>query len=376
MIPVSSMSVTARYLRQILANNIPDVSVNNIYISNPKDLNIDTTEQCLNLFFYRVEYSGYPADGTPDNPVYMKMFCLITALGADVIVGDGDNQETITAGENDLRLIGAVIQVLHEHPIIKLENEGFPLHLQAVFIPMSLDDLNHLWVTQGNTDNAYRISVAYEFSLAPIPLAEPVSRKPRVAEMGLEAEGRMQRRPLTESGFASRGGTPEVSRMVVNTERPDWTPQICFIQMDKQTLHYVMQLPEDEVPVSFDILLAGAAGQPLKLFWETWQWDYNMNDGGWNTPVEDTTSPVVNLPEDNDINNPFAANIIDPENIDLRQHFQVTLPFVEPPPAGTKRQAMLYAVYEYERARPQGQTEIIQMRSNPLLVTFYSQEAD
>ena len=131
MIPVSSMSVTARYLRQILADNITDVNVNNIYISNPKDLSVDTTEQCLNLFFYRVDYSGYPADGTPDNPFYVKMFCLITALGADTTEGEGENQETITAGENDLRLIGEVIHVLHENPIIQLAGEGYPLHLQS-----------------------------------------------------------------------------------------------------------------------------------------------------------------------------------------------------------------------------------------------------
>ena len=375
MIPVSSMSVTARYLRQMLAENITDVSINNIYISNPKDLSIDNTEQCLNLFFYRVDYSGYPADGTPDNPIYVKMFCLITALGADETVGEGDNQETITAGENDLRLIGEVLHVLHENPVIQLVDEGYPLHLQAIFTPMSLDDLNHLWNTQGQTENAYRISVAYEFSLAPIPLATPVSRTPRVGGLGLDVDGNMRLRVMPDSGFSATINIPEVPRIEVNIDRPDWTPHISFIRLPAQTLSYVVRMADDAVPADFDILLAGAAGSQLRLVWETWQWDYNTNSGGWNEAVDDVTSPVVNLPGDNDPSNPFFANLIDPANIDMRQHFQVSLPFTLAPPAGVRRQAMLYAIYEYQRPRPQGQSELIRIRSNPLLVTLFSQEA-
>ena len=374
MIPVSSMSITARYLRQILADNIEDVNINNIYISNPKDLTIDNTEQCLNLFFYRVDYGGYPADGTPDDPIYIKMFCLITALGADETIGEGDNQETITAGENDLRLIGEVIHALHENPIIKLISDGYPLHLQAIFTPMSLDDLNHLWVTQGNTDNAYRISVAYEFALAPIPLATPVSRTPRIGGVGLEVDGHMRMQVMSETGFPTTISTPDFSAVEVKTDRPDWTPHICFIQLVNQTPVYVIHMQDDAVPATFDILLAGAAGSQVRLIWETWEWDYSENRGGWNEAVDDITTPIANLPDDNDPTNPFAANIIDPENIDLRQHFQVSLPFDTPPPVDVRRQAMLYAIYEYPRPRLQGSTELIQLRSNPLMVCLYSQE--
>jgi len=375
MIPVSSMSVTARYLRQILADSIEDVNVNNIYISNPKDLSVDNTEQCLNLFFYRVDYSGYPADGTPDNPVYVKMFCLITALGADETIGEGDNQETIMAGENDLRLIGEVIHVLHENAIIQLISEGYPLHLQAIFTPMSLDDLNHLWVTQGNTDNAYRISVAYEFSLAPIPLTTPVSRTPRVGGIGLEVDGHMRMRFMPETGFPTTINTPDVPRVEVNTDRPDWTPHICFVQLASQTPVYVIHMQDDTIPATFDVLLAGAAGSQVRFIWETWQWDYNDNSGGWNEAVDDVTTPFANLPEDSDPTNSYTANIVDPENIDLRQHFQVSLPFDTPPPVGVRRQAILYAIHEYQRPHPQSASELIRIRSNPLLVSLYSQEA-
>jgi hypothetical protein len=191
----------------------------------------------------------------------------------------------------------------------------------------------------------------------------------------MDVDGNMRMRVMPDTGFSATINIPEVPRIEVNIGRPDWTPHISFIQLPAKTLSYVVRMADDAVPADFDILLAGAAGSQLRLVWETWQWDYNTNSGGWNEAVDDAASPVVNLPGDNDPSNPFFATVIDPAKIDMRQHFQVSLPFNSAPPAGVRRQAMLYAIYEYQRPRPQGQSELIKIRSNPLLVTLFSQEA-
>lgn len=373
MIPVSSFSVAARHLRQTLADNITDVDVNHIYITNPKDLDADKSQQSLNLFFYRVEYSGYPADGKLDDPFYARMHCLITALGVDETIGRGPDKDTISAGENDLRLISEVMRVLHQNPIINLSDMGHPLHLQAVFLPLSLDNLNHLWVTQGETDNAYRISVAYEFALAPIPLTIPTLTHPRVGGIGFDVNANIRQPLLPDGGFKPSIASPEVPRVVVNTTQTDWTPQICFL-VGNQTLHYVLRLPETTGVNEFDILIAGAEGSSVKLIWEPWEWNYENNKGGWSEEVADTITPAATIPMDDDPSNPLVTNVIDPSAIETRLRQNVRFPFTDPPADGVRRQAMLYAVREVLRPRPQSAPQKIVLRSNPLLVSLYPEE--
>lgn len=148
----------------------------------------------LCLFFYRVEPSGfYPETGSND-PFLLRIHCLITAFGK--ATGRSD-------GEINLRLLGDVIRVFHEYPVHNWaydysfshppqelgEIEPPPnqvtvdgsvtLNVQAIFKPMSTEELNQIWSTQGEV--TYRTSIAYEFALAPI---YPHDIKPETTRVG------------------------------------------------------------------------------------------------------------------------------------------------------------------------------------------------
>lgn len=116
----------------------------------------------LCVFFYRVGYSGFPADASSRDPLYLKAFCMITAFGG--------NSAGKTPGDSELKLIGAVAEWFHSHPTLKLKNDKNEVKAQIQILPtqLTLDDINHLWATQNNTP--YRLSLSYEFALLPVPL--------------------------------------------------------------------------------------------------------------------------------------------------------------------------------------------------------------
>ena len=115
MVAISSLSVAANELRTLLQTEIVDVDVEQIKIGHPKETFGDMKKDMnhLNLFFYNVQYDGYPVDGLSTDPFYVRLYCLITAVGA--------KKSNLSAGENDLRLIGEVMRVLHEQPVIMID---------------------------------------------------------------------------------------------------------------------------------------------------------------------------------------------------------------------------------------------------------------
>jgi len=148
----------------------------------------------LCLFFHRVEPSGfYPETGSND-PFYLRLHCLITAFGKHKDHFDG---------EINLRLLGDVIRIFHEYPVHNWRydysfqhppkllgategtveqttiNENVTLNVQAIFCPVTTEELNQIWYNQG--DATFRTSVAYEFSLAPI---YPHDIKPETTRVG------------------------------------------------------------------------------------------------------------------------------------------------------------------------------------------------
>ncbi|MCL2643846.1 MAG: DUF4255 domain-containing protein [Betaproteobacteria bacterium] len=159
----SSLSIVARAVRRLLsdATELPE---SKIVIGPPheaaKQQESDTDNDYLCVFFYRIGYSGFPADAATDDYLYLKAFCMITALGG--------RSSIVTPGESELRLIGAVAEFFHKNPVLKLESSGMKSHLQIVPMPLALDDINHLWATQNNTP--YRLSLSYEFALMPVPM--------------------------------------------------------------------------------------------------------------------------------------------------------------------------------------------------------------
>lgn len=346
MLPVSAISDAATRLRALLIGNIADLSdLKQVKIGHPKETlsTMVADLNSVNLFFYRVGYDGYPADGSSDNPFYVRLYCLVTAVGAT------PTDSGPSTGENDLRLIGEIMRVLHEHPLVMVENkDGDAIaELQVVPHSLDLDSLNHIWSTQG--DVAYRLSVAYEMSLAPIPLAEPVEQSPRVGAIGVEAWAHTSYVPLPTGGFGIEASPRQVPRVEIDTAPPGWQPHICFADTGEQALAYHLVVAKSALPssgsLSLKVALAGKAGTDVALVWETW----NSTDG-W-------------LREDSGQDETLAGDTIDPDSF-FDPLVPAMLADVELP-IDDVGQALLYA----ERAWTSGDGSNRSVRSNPILVT-------
>lgn len=347
MLPANAISIAGRELRAYLADRL-DIVAGHILIGHPSvaaaTAEADTGNQYLNIFFHRVEYGGYPADATSEDPFYVRLHCLITALGNPESDGEGN---TVTAGENDLRLIGAVLHALHARPTLRLrDEEGAEVaQLQIVPSPLTVDDINNLWSTQ--TDTSYRLSVAYELALVPIPLARRVERGPWVGEFGVQARPDPRVLPVPGGDLGIALATREVERVSVDTRRADWTPWIAAVDGEGH-LHYTQSLSADALPASIDFVAAGALGASVELRWERWD-----RAEGWRAvagPFETVT---------------LATATLDPDADNRGLAHSVTIPL------NAAGQAVLYAVRRW--TRPDGAT--VDLRSNPVLLTIHEEPA-
>jgi len=342
----SSLSIAARALRTHIAGavGLPEAQ---ILIGHPslaaKDVD-DTSKQFLNLFFYRVEHGAHPADATSEDPFYLRFYCLITALGAKETV----NGATISAGENDLRLVGAVMQGLHENPILMLQDEAGAdvAQMQVVLHVLSLDDLNHIWSTQGDTP--YRLSVGYELALLPVPLAHPVARGPRVGAIGIDVRAGTSRRPLPPAGFGTGAAAPQVPAIRIDSDRPDWAPHLCWLAPG-DTLQYSIALPSDAMPANLQVIALGAPGSDVQLEWE--RWDPAAPDPQW------SSGPAAP-----------GALTVEIDRLDPAQTLPGGLAHDVMFPLGGRGQALLYATRAYT---PPGGGAVT-LRSNPLLVSVHA----
>ena len=265
MLATTSLSVAANKLRSYLADNIADLD--GIFISHPKEAADQANsegKQYLNLFFYLIEHGGYPADGRSDDPFYLRVNCLITPLGTKE---PGPPDSSVSAGENDLRLMGEVLRLLHEQPLLMVEEGGEMAHLQVVMYPLSLDDINHLWSNQGET--AYRLSVAYQLSLLPVPLGTAKERSPLAGSLGIGTGGTMTVAPLPSEGFGLETSVPQIKSLSVDTSRPDWSPQLIFLDAGGR-LQSVLSFSLATLPASLDVIILGDPGANVTLGWQEW----------------------------------------------------------------------------------------------------------
>lgn len=349
----SSLSVAARALRTHLAAAV-ELPESQILIGHPslaaKDVEGEANKQFLNLFFYRVEHGAHPADGAVNDPFFVRVYCLITALGAKETSGDGT---TISAGENDLRLVGGVMRRLHESPILRLQDNAAQevAQLQVLLHTLSLDDLNHIWSTQGDTP--YRLSVGYELALVPLPLGEAARRGPRVGAIGIGTQSDIGYRPLPTAGFGAGAQAPQVPALHIDSERPDWVPHICWYAEDG-TLQYSAAFAADGLPAGLQVIALGKPSSNVELFWEIW--DPALADPHWQiaaaapanlTLATDRLDPKQTAP---------ALNAL-AQNVDL--------------PLTARGQALLYARRNY--TRPDG--TVVVLVSNPLLVSVHEAAA-
>ncbi len=358
MLPASSLSSAAQGLRDLFLNSIADVTVlDHIRIGHPAD-NIkelvELDDHCLNLFFYDVGYDGYPADGTMDNPFYVRLHCLITAVSHQTTEPESpgsSSERDVSKGENELRLIGEVMRVLHQQPMLSISDAGGQqvALLQVIPNALNLDNLNHIWSTQN--DISYRLSVAYEMALAPVPQAVPVDPAPRVGDPRMVVWGAMSRDPAAETdGQISL--KPEVEYLQVDVSVDNWMPHICMVEtlpdMSRQ-LHYVFRMDVDlNAPV--DILIAGKQGGSVKLFWNFWRKKTDNSVVAWKEAIADTRPPLDKVINAAAVD--FEPQTVDPDNISNQSLFQAFLPDDVKANDTKTWQAVLYAVHEWTHPDP------------------------
>jgi Pvc16 N-terminal domain len=336
----SSLSLACRSMADFLAERLgtTDEAVL-VTLGTPKDA-VDSGSDSghrLNLFFYRIEPGGFGPHPGPDQPWPLRVHCLVTAFSVA--------EDNVSSGENDLRILGEVVRIFHEHPVLApVGVNGTTVRLHAVFQPLGLDDLNHIWSTQG--DVTLRPSVAYELSLAPIVPRVASHPAPLAGGLGL-AVG-----PLTEAGDPPLPETaallePEVAATRVDVRRGDWVPHVCWVIGG--SCRYALTLPLGSAALQALqplVWIAGVPGEQVTLRWETWS-----AAGGWR-PGPSAAAPV-------------GGPAIDPNAAATAPTTAVTLPFEDR--AG---QATLHA--ERTWTRPDGAP--VTLRSNPLLVTLHEEE--
>jgi hypothetical protein len=225
--------------------------------------------------------------------------------------------------------------------------------LQVVPHPMNLDNLNHIWSTQNEV--SYRLSVAYEMALAPIPHQLAVETAPLAGELQPVSWGAMSREPGRERDGAI-SLYPEVEFLEVDTAAEDWAAHICHVQTvdpSSKNLNYVFRVSGD-LSLPLEILVAGGEGASVNLLWNVWRRKSDNSVVAWKSGIADALTPtklIENAPPSPD---PFLPAIIDPDNIDSRRVFPVRLPDEVREPDTRSWQATLTAVREWVHEVPEG----------------------
>lgn len=336
-LPQSSLSQVCRAIADFVSDGL-SASANSIrvMIGNPAEAvpGQADTEHRVNLFFYRFEPSNFFADSSPQDPWWIRLYCLITAFGVA--------EDQISPGENDLRLLGELIRLFHETPVldpITVNDQEF--QLQVIFQPLNSDDLNHIWSTQNEV--SYRPSVVYEMAVAPVVPSIPHQEAPLTGAAGLEIRGDMT---SIAAPFAGEIHTPLVQASKVDFSTEDWTPSICFVLDGKCSLTIAFEREsQDFADFQPSVWVAGKPGSTVNLTWEKW-----TREQGWQ-PVAGAMEITV------------SSNEIDPSKADSAHTETIDLPSEE-----GSYQAVLFARRSYMRSADQKELTV---RSNPLLVTIY-----
>ena len=340
--PSSSLSIVCDHIRDFIRTGIDGIT-NSIEVSIGSPAGVTSEDShLLNLFFYRFEPSGFEAGAQPDHAWRLRMFCMITPFAVD----EPDGGSTISAGENDMRILGEVIRVLHETPVLPaVEADGVAVRTRAVFMSTSDEQINQIWSTQGDTH--YRPSAVYEMSLTPIVPNELAAPHRLVGAVGAQARSGADR----HTAFSGVASGPPVHAQSVDIGDRAWTPATALIHDD--ALHRSLALDVDSAEFAAftpQVWLAGDPAETVQLVWEAWR------PAGWQ--ASGAPQPAQ----------PFGISI-DPDAIPTAPLFPIDAPLPETlDPADQSLQLLLFAERSFSRFDG-GPTETA--RSAPLLITLY-----
>jgi len=290
----------------------------------------------LNLFFFRVEPSGFFPETAPDDIWRTRIFCLVTPFAIA--------EDQVGPGENDLRLIGEVFRLFHETPILpELVLDSRQVRLEALYHPLSLDEMNHLWGTQG--DVPYRLSAVYELSLVPVIPSRTGVGAPLVGAIGTEVYGRIEARhaPFTANGVVRQ---PEVVARRVDAALEDWAPVICLVYGGECVTSLSFSLASAALAAfTPQVWIAGGDDAAVTLLWESWD-----SSEGWRSAGSAQGAAA-------------SGEMLDPARASDATTVGCPMPFKDK--AG---QCVLYAQRSYLRG---SDGSVLTVRSNPVLVNLY-----
>jgi hypothetical protein len=336
-LPESSLSIVCNSIYDFVRLGV-DAAGNGITVTMgpPAAVAGEADVQRINLFFYRIEPGGFESAPHPDDPWRVRIFCLISTFGVD--------EDDVPAGENDLRMLGEVMRIFREQPVLDTVTLGSEqIRLQAVFTPASDEQVNQIWSTQG--DATYHPSVVYEMALA---LIMPSTRRVEPALVGAVGSQARAGHAARFSQFSGAIQGPPVIRRRVDSNNPLWTPQLCWLHQGGCALSLSIDEAEAFTP---RIWLAGDTGASVELIWELW------DSSGWRragapipaTPFNDLIDPDAIPP----VAPPFPLEISSPVVI---------------PPGERAAQGLLYAVRQFT---PPSGGPAVEIRSNPLLLSRF-----
>lgn len=196
----STLSSATDGVRNALANHLGNDATVIVDIPHRAEDLIKDGTPVVNLFFYKILPSGFHAGAGTKDPLMLRLHCLITPFSKDTQEQTAVNQPATTepAGEINLKLLGKVISYFHQNPIIgplppdDQNPDGTRYTLETVLRAPDMEEINHVWMTQGN-DIPYRTSAVYEFSLIPLDPEEFAAEGTRVEKYAGEL------RPIMET---------------------------------------------------------------------------------------------------------------------------------------------------------------------------------
>jgi hypothetical protein len=174
---IASVSRTLRVLLESHITNDPSFPIASVPIDlrSPKELREDSVDLCVSVWLYRVNRNPDLAnEPPPPGPsivnrysIPLDLHFLITPIADDP--------------ESDQKLLGSLVQVLHDHAAIggaALQGSlrGGPDELRVSMELLSLEDLSRVW---NALDEPYQLSVPYLVQLVRIDSGhDPMQREP------------------------------------------------------------------------------------------------------------------------------------------------------------------------------------------------------
>lgn len=155
--------------------------------------------------------------------------------------------------------------------------------LQVVMQPLEMEEINHIWTTQG--DLVYRPSLSYEFALVPVMPAGPPHVDSTVIGVSGEVHAGLAEAPAP--GVAIE--IPPVPGGRLGLAADGWLPAIAFLDQGRFVHALFESWPEDRFGAAGDpgtraVSAAGAEGAEIRLQWDLWSADLGWEPHG--DPVE------------------------------------------------------------------------------------------